>query len=185
MRYLRIVPALLLMGAAPMQRYTIDEAQSQVSAKVAFFSLASTTARFPKVSGGITLSPDAPQRIDLIVSIDATSLTAPDGITLARLKGPAFFDVAQHPTIIFRGNAMRLTSDDTAIVDGQITARGVTRPATLAVRFTAPPWGSGRRRSLVMDGETVIDRRDFGMTSYPVVVGRMVTISIRAMLNPA
>lgn len=184
MRGLRALPALLLVGAAPDRRYTIDAAGSDVTAKVAFFGLASKTARFPKLSGGIALSPDNPAQIDLTVRLDATALTAPDTVTLARLRGPKFFDVARHPVILFAGNQMRMTSDREATIAGQITARGITRPATLAVRFTAPPLQADRRTPLTLHGETVIDRRDFGMTAYPLVVGRKVTIRIRAALVP-
>lgn len=184
MRYFRIVPAFFLVSAAPAQRYTIDPTLSEVSAKVAFFGLASKTAHFPKVSGGITLLPDTPERIDMTVNLDATALIAPDSVTLDRLKGPAFFDVARHPTVVFRGDTMRLTGETGATIAGQITARGVTRPATLAVRFVRPPLQSDVRKPLILEGETVIDRREFGMTAYPLIVGRKVTIRIRAALVP-
>lgn len=185
MRCLRVIPALLLLGAAPAHRYTIDAAQSEISAKVAFFGLASKTASFPKVSGEITLAPDTPERIELTVKLDATALTAPDRVTLARLKGPAFFDVSRHPTVVFRGDTMRLTNETVATIAGQITARGVTRPATLVVRFASPPLRADGRKPIILEGETMIDRRAFGMTAYPLIVGRKVTIRIRAVLVPA
>lgn len=184
MRLLRALPALVLIAAAPDRRYTIDAAASGVSARVAFFGVASKTARFPRVSGGIALASGQPEQIDLKVSIDATALTAPDSVTLARLKGPGFFDVARYPTISFAGREMRMTSNRNARIAGQITARGVTRPAVLAVQFSASPLRSDARTPLTLDGETVIDRRAFGMTAYPLIVGRKVTIRIRATLVP-
>lgn len=184
MRVLHALPALLLIGAAPEHRYVVDASRSEVSARVAFFGLASKTARFPEVGGGITLSRDHPERIDLVVRLDGTALTAPDSVTLARLKGPRFFDVARHPTIVFTGRSMRMTGDRDAQVSGNITARGVTRPAVLSVRFTAPPLRADGRAPLTLNGETVIDRRDFGMTAYPLIVGRKVKIRIRAVLVP-
>lgn len=180
----RAVAALFLLGAAPVQRYTIDAAASDVSARVAFFGLASKTARFPEVSGSITLSPENPERIDLVVTLDARALTAPDRVTLARLKGPAFFDVERHPTVQFRGERMRLTGDTAATIAGEITARGVSRPATLTVRFANPPLRADGSNPLRIEGETRIDRREFGMTAYPLVVGRTVTIRISAVLVP-
>jgi polyisoprenoid-binding protein YceI len=185
MRALRALPALLLIGAAPAQRYVIDAAHSDVSARVAFFGLASKTAHFPKVSGGIVLSPDTPERINLSVDLDATALTAPDRVTLERLKGPKFFDVVRYPAIRFRGQSMRLMGDREAEVAGEITARGVTRPATLSVRFATPPLRAEARAPLTLDAETVIDRRQFGMTAYPLIVGRRVTIRLRVVLDPA
>lgn len=182
MRIARALLALPLLGAAPPQRYVIDAAASEVTAKVAFFGLASKTARFPEVSGGITLSRDQPEQIDLTVRLDARALTAPDAVTLRRLKGPKFFDTAHHPMITFAGSRMALSGDREASIVGQITARGVTRPATLAVHFSESPLRTDSRKPLSLDGETVIDRRDFGMTAYPLIVGRKVRIRIRAVL---
>lgn len=184
MRAMRCLPVLLLLGAAPAQRYAIDAGRSTVSAKVAFFGLASKTVGFPKVSGGITLDPAWPERVDLDVVLDARALTSPDKVTLARLKGPRFFDTARYPTVTFAGRTMRMTSEREALVAGVITARGVTRPATLSVRFASPPLRASGRAPLVIDASTEIDRRDFGMTAFPLVVGRKVTITIRATMVP-
>ena len=184
MRYLRALPALILLGAAPAHRYALDAERSEISARVAFFGLASKTARFPKASGGITLASNTPERIDLEVTLDAASLSAPDPVTLARLKGPRFFDVARYPTVVFRGSTMRMTSERDALVAGEITARGVTRPADLSVRFASPPARADGRSPLSLTGNTVIDRRSFGMTAYPFIVGRKVTITIRATMVP-
>lgn len=186
MQLLSVLPALLLVAAsAPERRFTIDSLASEVSAKVAFFGLASKVARFPEVSGSIALSADGSEQIDLTVRIDATALQAPDRITLARLKGAAFFDVARYPTIVFAGRNMTMTSDRTARVAGLLTARGVTKPATLAVEFDKPPQRANGRESLTLSGETAIDRRDFGMTAYPLIVGRRVTVRMRVKLVPA
>lgn len=56
MRAALAVPLLLANAAAPPSyHYHLDGAQSEVSARVAFFGLASRTAHFPKMEGGITL----------------------------------------------------------------------------------------------------------------------------------
>ena len=184
MRVLRALPALLLIGASAPQRYAIDPARSDISAKVAFLGLASKTARFPKASGGITLDPARPDRIDLAITLDATALTAPDNVTLGRLKGPKFFDVTNHPTLSFSDTTMRMSSEREATVSGRLTARGVTRPAVLAVRFAAPPGRASGQAPLTLDATTTIDRREFGMTAYPLIVGRNVAITIRATMVP-
>lgn len=182
---LRIVPILLLVAAAaPVHHYTLDAGRSAISARVAFFGLASKTARFPKARGELTLDPAAPDRIDLDVVLDATALVAPDRLTRDRLKGRAFFDVEHYPTIRFRGTSIRMTSALEGEVRGQITARGVTRPATLAVRFDAPP-AQASETPLTLTGSTTIDRREFGMTAYPLIVGRKVTITLRTVMIPA
>ena len=99
---------LLAVGAStPTYHYHLDSEHSTVSAKVGFLGLASKTARFPTMSGAITLQPDRLDSIDLDVELDASALTAGDKVTLERLKGKDFFDVEHYPSVHFSG-----TQDD-------------------------------------------------------------------------
>ncbi len=182
-----ILAAVLLLttaAATPIHRYRLDEAGSRVSARVAFFGLASKTAHFPKVSGGIALSPDRLEEIDLDVTLDARALTAGDSVTLGRLRGEKFFDVERYPVVRFSGQRMAMTGPVSATVAGEITARGVTRPAMLAVTFAQPPARATGREPISLTARTTIDRRAFGMTAYSVIVGRNVTITIDARMVP-
>lgn len=178
--------ALFLIAAAPPATlgYRIDPAGSDVAAKVAFLGLGSRTASFPAVSGAVTLSPAAMDRIDLDVRIDARQLKASDQLTTDRLKGKNFFDVANHPAISFRGKALAMKTATTGTVTGDLTARGVTKPVTLAVTFTAPPARANGRESIGLTGTTTINRRDFGMTAYSLIVGKRVAITIKTRLVP-
>lgn len=178
-----LVP-LLLGAAQPTYRYQIDTSRSVVSAKVGFMGIASKTARFPQMTGRIALSPERLDTIDLDVELDARRLQAGDSVTLGRLKGKDFFDVERYPTVRFAGRKMQMTGATTATVAGEVTARGVTRPAVLAVTFRDPPARVTGRDTVEFSARTVIDRRDFGMTAYSAVVGKKVTITIQARMVP-
>jgi polyisoprenoid-binding protein YceI len=181
--------ALLLLAASPppphVVRYDIDARQSDVTAQVAFFGLASRTAHFPGLHGGITLDPAQGDAVDLDVEIDARTLVAPDPVTLERLKGPRFFDVAHHPTIRFTAHRLALTGDRSGTVSGEISARGVVRPATLELHFDRPPRADAADGANGLVATAEIDRRAFGMTAYPFIVGRTVTIRIAARIVAA
>lgn len=171
--------------ASQPQRFVLDGAQSAVSARVGFFGLASKTAHFPEVSGGVRLDAAQPQSIDLDVTLNARALRAGDGVTLARLKGPSFFDVERHPTVRFAGRSMKITGPRTADVDGELTARGVTRREVLRVTFDREPASIGGGEPITISGTMAIDRRHYGMTAYSLIVGNRVTIAIRARMVPA
>ncbi|MCZ8325887.1 MAG: YceI family protein [Sphingomonadaceae bacterium] len=179
-----LLAPLLLAAATPPLRYHIDAPRSAVSAKVGFLGIASKTAHFPQMSGRIALSPDRLDTIDLDVELDARQLTAGDKVTLGRLKGKDFFDVERHPTVRFSGRKMQMTGPVTATVAGEVTARGITRPATLAVTFRDPPARATGRDPVELTARTEIDRREFGMTAYSAIVGKKVTITIRARMVP-
>lgn len=174
-------------SSAPAQplRYRLDAQASSVHARVGFFGIASKTARFPSMSGGIQIDPARLDAIRLDVELDARALQAGDSVTLARLKGPDFFDVAHYPDVRFLGRTMAMTGPVTAYVDGDLTARGVTRPARLSVTFTAPPAQANGQQPMHLSARTTIDRTDFGMTAYRLIVSRKVTITIDAQMVPA
>ena len=165
------------------QRYTLDASASNVSAKVPFFGLASKTAHFPRMQGAVTIVPGAPERAVIDVTFDATAIEAPDDVTLKRLRGEKFFWVEKYPTIRFIGRSLALSSPTRGTVSGELTARGVTRPAKLDVTFTADPlMQAGKPVSFT--GTTTIDRRDYGMKSYQLIVGNKVDITLKARMVP-
>ncbi|WP_233996751.1 YceI family protein [Porphyrobacter sp. CACIAM 03H1] len=184
---LALLPLLAIMvlanAASVPQRYTLDASASNVSAKVPFFGLASKTARFPRMQGAVTIVPGAPERAMIDVTFDATALEAPDSVTLARLRGEKFFWVEKYPTIRFVGRSLTLASATRGTVAGELTARGVTRPAKLDVTFDADPVAQAGR-PVSFTGTTTIDRRDFGMKSYQLIVGNKVDITLKARMVP-
>lgn len=184
------IAATLLFGAAiagatTSYNFTIDAGASSVDAKVAFMGIGNRKALFPAVRGTVALTPDAMDRINLDVMIDATQLRADDSLTTNRLKGDAFFNVAKYPTVRFQGTDLSMATQTSGIVRGNLTARGVTRPVTLTVSFSAPPSTTSLKEPIRLTGVTTINRKDFGMTAYSLIVGKKVTISIRTKLVPA
>jgi len=85
----------------------------------------------------------------------------------------------------FVGRSMTMTGPVTAVVSGDLTAKGVTRPTTLAVSFTAPPAKASGREAIRLSGRARIDRTEFGMTAYRLIVAKSVTISIDTQMVPA
>ena len=186
MRQLLALLPLLAVSAAPEAgyRYWLDGPHSAVSAKVSYMGFGSKTARFPQMRGSIRLNPERLDAIDLDVDLDAAALTAGSQRDTNYLRGKDFFDVEHFPVVRFSGHRMAMTGPTTAEVEGQITTRGITRPAKLAVTFQDPPARANGRDPLQLTARTSINRKDFGMTAYSVIVGKTVTITIVARLMP-
>jgi polyisoprenoid-binding protein YceI len=179
------VMLLPISGSAQgnQRRYVIDDSQSDVLARVGFLGLSHKDARFPDMNGSLTISFDDPDAVQMTVDVDARTLTTGDSQT-ARLRGAQFFDVAHHPSVRFVGERIAFTGERTATVTGRMTARGITRPSTVTVTFSRPPIALGQDEPLSIVGTTTIDRRQFGMTAFPIVVGNQVAITIRARMVP-
>ncbi|MCC6478828.1 YceI family protein [Sphingorhabdus sp.] len=173
-----------LANTASTYRFTLDPGSSSVDARVAFLGIGSRKAYFPALRGNVVLSPDQMTHIILDVSIDATQLKADDTVTTGRLKGKDFFYVDKYPTVRFAGTQLAMADATSGVVTGELTARGVTRPVTLNVKFSAPPATASGKEAIRLTGMTTINRREFGMTAYSVVVGKKVSITIRTRLLP-
>lgn len=179
------LPLLLAVAAAgPTYRYQLDSGASEVSAKVSYLGLGSKTARFPVMRGSIKMAPDRLEGVVLDVELDARAMTAGSKRDTDYLKGKDFFDVANHPVVRFTGNRMVMTGERRARLEGLVTARGVTRPAVLAVTFRDPPTRANGRDPVYLTATTTINRREFGMTAYSMVIGKNVAITIKARLVP-
>jgi polyisoprenoid-binding protein YceI len=184
---LLMLPLLALFALANTigtpQRYVLDASASNVAAKVPFFGLSSKTARFPRMQGAVTIVPGAPEQAMIDVTFDATAIEAPDSVTLARLRGDKFFWVEKYPTVRFVGRSLKLSSPTRGTVSGELTARGITRPQTLIVTFDSDPLAQvGKPVSFT--GTTTIDRRQYGMKSYQLIVGNKVDITLKARMVP-
>jgi len=181
-----LIPLFAIAATAPAAShlYWLDPGHSSVSARVSYMGFGSKTARFPQMRGSIRLNPARLDAIDLDVELDASALDAGGKSDTNYLRSKDFFWVQQYPVVRFSGHRMTMTGATTAQVDGEISARGVTRPASLTVTFKDPPAQATGRNPIQLSAQTRINRRDFGMTAYSMVVGKMVTITIDARLMP-
>ena len=184
-RLLALLP-LLAVSAAPKlgYHYWLDGPHSAVTAKVSYIGFGSKVAHFPQMRDSIRLNPTRLDTIGHEVELDANAMSAGSKSDTAYLRGQDFFDVGQYPVVRFAGQRMLMTGPSTARIEGQITTRGMTRPATLVVTFRDPRARANGRDPIALSARTSINRKDFGMTTYPVVVGKTVTISIDARLMP-
>jgi polyisoprenoid-binding protein YceI len=89
------------------------------------------------------------------------SLETKDENLQAHLLSPEFFDADRHPEVTFSG-ALAPAAEGVE-VDGEITIKGVTRPAVLRGTLTGPqtdPYGNTRYG---LDLTATVDRTEFGL----------------------
>lgn len=80
---------------------------------------------------------------------------------LTALTSPVFFDVSKTPTVEFRSTDIRVATDDSVDVDGELTIRARPQPVTATGKVEVR---LGLRGPAVgFDLSTVVDRRRFGL----------------------
>jgi polyisoprenoid-binding protein YceI len=88
------------------------------------------------------------------------SLTVKDENLQAHLLSPEFFDAERHPEVRFEGS--KLTRDgDQATLEGEITIKGITKPATLTGKVTGPAIDHFGANRVGFKLETTIDRTEY------------------------
>jgi len=89
------------------------------------------------------------------------SLETKDENLHAHLLSPEFFDAERFPEVTFSGELVPV--GENVEVQGEITIKGVTQPATLKGTLIGPvadPYGNARYG---LDVKTTIDRTEFGL----------------------
>jgi polyisoprenoid-binding protein YceI len=85
---------------------------------------------FARFSGTFDLHPDDIARSSVTFSLQPESVVTGQARVENFLRSSAVFDVASYPVITFRSTSVRQQGSNRAIVEGVLTARGITRRET-------------------------------------------------------
>jgi polyisoprenoid-binding protein YceI len=110
-------------------------ASSRIHFSVAQAGGAAIEGDFKRFAGTFAID-KAIGRSKVEFSLEPGSVSAADPRIEEFIKSEAVFDVAQYPTVSFRSTAVKRTSGNSAAIDGQLSAKGVTRPTTFAITFS-------------------------------------------------
>jgi polyisoprenoid-binding protein YceI len=100
--------------------------------------------------------------LDRQLTVDVSSIVVKDENLAAHLQSPEFFDAERHPEVTFEGSDIRREGDEVTI-DGSITIKGITQPATLAGTITGPAVDHFGATRVGLKLQTTIDRYAFDM----------------------
>jgi polyisoprenoid-binding protein YceI len=149
------------VSAAP-QTFLVDKVHSEAGFKVRHM-LSKTAGRFSDFDGRILLDPAKPESSSVEFHIRAASVDTDIEDRDKHLRSADFFDVANHPEIVFRSESIRRAGDDRYDVTGTLSIRGIEKRITLPVTYyghTRDPWGNERAG---FSTAVTLNRKDFGM----------------------
>ncbi len=166
--------------------WKIDPSHSEVGFTVRHL-MSKVRGQFTRFEGTLTTG-DSLEDTRAEATIDLDSVDTRDAQRDDHLRSGDFFDVENHGAMSFR-----TTSFDGSTATGELTIQGVTRTVELDVEFLGlgqDPWGNQR---VGFEGNTTINRKDFGVTfNVPldggkVMVGDKVNIhlAVEAVLDQA
>lgn len=121
-------------------QYVIAVRSSSLAFSVGAVGGNGINARFERFKGNFDIDPQNIGKSHVEIWIFSDSVKSGEGRIDGFLKSDAVFDAANQPEIVFKSTAVRRTGQDTALIEGRLTARGKTFPE----KFTATLAGSDR-----------------------------------------
>jgi len=160
-----LVAAVVLPSQAFADKYLIDTkgAHAFVQFRIQHLGYSWLSGRFNTFGGSFEYDEKNPDQAKVLVEIDTASIDSNHAERDKHLRGEDFLHVDKYPKASFESTAFDDKGDGTAVLTGNLTLHGVTKPVTIDVEHIGhgpDPWGGYRRG---FEGTTRIALADFGI----------------------
>lgn len=145
--------------------YEIDSQHAWLAFSLNHAGWANATGSFDSVSGSITFDHEDVTASSVNVTIASSSIHTGFADRDGDLQSPDFFNSIEFPEITFVSTAIEKTGENTALITGDLTLVGVTKPIVLDAVWngeTALPWDATAFKSGFTATATLLPA-DFGM----------------------
>jgi polyisoprenoid-binding protein YceI len=181
------------LGEAPSGDYTLDKAHASLIFRVNHIAFSHYTAQFMDFDAQLHLDATDPKASSVTAAIDPNSLTinTPPAGFLDMLLGEKWLSTAAFPQMTFRSTKVEVIASKRALVTGELSLRGVTKPVMLDVTFNGGYAGHPYepRARIGFSAHGTLKRTDFGVSEgvpppgSTMGVGDDVEIIIEAEFN--
>lgn len=157
--------------------WKIDPAHSEIQFKVKHLMITTVTGYFKTFDLVVETASDdfnTAKKIEFTADIDSIDTNNVQRDT--HLKSADFFDAENHKQLRFTGRKFESNGDE-AILDGDLTLRGVTKPLTLKVELggtVVDPYGQ-HKAGFTVTGK--ISRKEFGLQWNAMTEAGQVVVS--------
>jgi polyisoprenoid-binding protein YceI len=143
--------------------YTLDVSHSRLGFVARHAMVTKVRGQFGAFTGTATIDEATPSSSKVELSIDVTSIDTGSADRDGHLKSADFFDAETYPTITFASTDVQRDGSDWTVT-GDLTIKDVSKPVTIEFEQTGSardPFGNLR---VGFEGETTINRKDWGLT---------------------
>lgn len=145
-------------------KWLLDLMHSELQFKIKHLMISNVSGAFKNFHAEVETEEEdfSTAEINLVAEMD--SISTNNEQRDAHLRTSDFFEVEKYPELKFKSTKIEKTGSDIFALHGELTLKGVTKPAKLNVEFngtTKDPWG-GERAGFVVTGK--INRADWGVS---------------------
>jgi len=145
--------------------WSIDPGHSSVHFKVRHLGIAWVRGEFRVLRGKLIWNENKLEESRVEVEIDSSTVYSSEPKRDQHLKNSDFLDVERFPTMRFQSTHISRLSRDSALVAGDLTIRGVSRPVELRVtEISAPARDPSGNVVIGASATAKVNRKEFGLT---------------------
>jgi len=145
--------------------YSLDGMHSTVLFRIKHMGVSYFYGRMNDLSGEVKLSED-PAECSVTAVIKAASVDSANKGRDDHIKGPDFMNVVQYPEVRFTSKNVKLKSEGMYTVTADFELHGVTKEVVVDMELVgARDTDRGFRAGF--SGQFTINRRDYGIETYP------------------
>ena len=158
--------ALPLTAVAAPQSYTIDPEHTFPHFRISHLGFSTLMGRFNETNGKLVIDKEN-NTGSVEVVIDAASIDTDHKKRDDHLRSPDFLNAVEFPEITYESTDVTIHDDGSAVVEGELTITGVTKPVTLNVsrmNCDIHPMDPEKKKYVCgFDATANIKRSDFGV----------------------
>ncbi|TGD42356.1 polyisoprenoid-binding protein [Pseudotabrizicola sediminis] len=181
----RIAPLALIaaLAAAPAfaeaEKYTVDASHAQIIFSYNHLGFSTGYGMFSGYEGEINFDQAEPANSSVTVSFPVRSMLTGWEARFEHFMSADFFDAADDEMVTFTSTAIEVTGETTALITGDLTLNGVTKPVVLDAVLNQvgdhpmenKPWAG-------FSATTTVLRSDFNVGAFAPFVSDEVQIEI-------
>ncbi|ROS59538.1 polyisoprenoid-binding protein YceI [Frigoribacterium sp. PhB160] len=147
----------------PAGTWNLDPTHSEVSFSVRHLAISKVKGSFESFDASLETADDHTAS-KVTASIDVASINTNQKDRDGHLQTGDFFLAEEHPKMTFVSSSIEEKGDDSFLVHGDLTLRGVTKPVTLKSEFGGLVVDGYGQTKLGFSATTKIDRTEFGVS---------------------
>jgi polyisoprenoid-binding protein YceI len=168
-----------LQGAPLLSAHHLDSSNTKISFEIERFGLHWFSVDFHDVSGDFALASDG-HGGSLTVVVRTDSIDARSTYWNERLRSAQWLDTGTYPQMVYRSTGITFADPAHALVQGELTLHGVTRPLALSISdIDCPQAAQPPARTCRFLGRARLKRSDYGIPHGFWAGGDAVEIVVR------
>jgi polyisoprenoid-binding protein YceI len=157
---------------ADADRYSFDKAHTQILFFVNHLGFSNSQGEFHDYDGEILFDMNNPADSSVEVVIKTNSIDMDDEKWDDHMKNEDFFHVTEFPEMSFKSTNIELTGESTALITGDLTMLGVTKPVILDTTFNKAGRHPFNQKFVAgFSAKAVVKRSEWGMNYGLPMIG--------------